>query len=91
VGGAGLPDGTFEKRQHDQDGAKKSSGTQYALYFNCQTTLVDSFRTLFPTEFSYEGNRSIVFDTNTKVPAQALKFCIAMALTYHRNRAEASA
>jgi hypothetical protein len=70
---------------------RKASSTQYALYFNCQTTLVDTFRTLFPTEFSYEGNRSIVFDTNTKVPAQALKFCIAMALTYHRNKAEASA
>ena len=69
---------------------KKGSSTQYALYFNCQTTLVDSFRTLFPTEFSYEGNRSIVFDATTKVPAQALKFCIAMALTYHRNKTEAS-
>lgn len=70
---------------------KKASNTQYALYFNCQTTLVDTFRTLFPTEFSYEGNRSIVFNTSTKVPVQALKFCIAMALTYHRNKAQANA
>lgn len=69
----------------------KASSTQYALYFNCQTTLVDTFRTLFPTEFRYEGNRSIVFDTTEKVPAQSLKFCIAMALTYHRNKAEARA
>lgn len=66
---------------------RKGSSTQYALYFNCQTTLVDSFRTMFPVEFSYERNRAIVFDTADKVPAQALKFCLAMALTYHRNKA----
>lgn len=68
---------------------KKASHTQYALYFNCNTRLVDTFRTLFPTEFSYEGNRSIVFDTAKEVPAQALKFCISMALTYHRSKAGA--
>ncbi len=65
---------------------RKGSSSQYALYFNCQTTLVDSFRTLFPREFTYEGNRAIVFDTAQKVPTQALKFCLAMALTYHRSR-----
>lgn len=69
---------------------RKASSTQYALYFNCNTRLVDTFRTLFPTEFSYEGNRSIVFDTAKEVPVQALKFCIAMALTYHRNKAGAN-
>ncbi len=63
---------------------RKGSSTQYALYFNCQTTLVDSFRTLFPHEFRYEGNRAIVFDTAQKLPTRALKFCLAMALTYHR-------
>lgn len=70
---------------------KKASDTQYALYFNCNTRLVDTFRTLFPTEFSYEGNRSIVLDTTREVPADALQFCIAMALTYHRSNAGAAA
>ena len=65
---------------------KKSSETQYAMYFHCQTTLVDTFRTLFPTEFTYEGNRSIVFDARDEIPVKELSFCIAMALTYHRSK-----
>lgn len=60
--------------------------TQYALYVNCQTTLVDTWRTLFPNEFSYEGNRAIVLDVKDALPSDALQFCIAMALTYHRNK-----
>ena len=63
---------------------KKSAPSQYAIYFNCQTTLVDTFRTLFPGEFKFEGNRAIVFDKADAVPAEALEFCIAAALTYHR-------
>ncbi len=70
---------------------KKSNTAQYAMYFNCQTRLVDTFRTLFPTEFSYEGNRAIVFDTDQAVPEDALRFCIAMALTYHRHKTGAGA
>lgn len=65
---------------------KKSGATQYAMYFNCQTRLVDTFRTLFPVEFSYEGNRAIVLDTDQAVPEDALRFCIAMALTWHRRK-----
>ena len=68
---------------------RKGSATQYALYFNCQTTLVDTFRTMFSTEFSYEGNRAIVPDADHPVAADALRFCIGMALTYHRRSAGA--
>jgi hypothetical protein len=60
---------------------------QYAVYFHCQTTLVDSFRGLFPKTFKFEGNRCIVFDEADRVPAAELKICIGMALTYHRKRA----
>lgn len=65
---------------------KKADETQYALYFHCQTNLVDSFRALFPNEFAYEGNRSIVFHENDAVPVKELRFCIATALTYHRSK-----
>ncbi len=65
---------------------RPGSPRQYALYVNCQTTLVDSWRTLFPAEFSYEGNRAIVFSADDEVPQDALRFCMAMALTYHRNK-----
>lgn len=60
-------------------GPVKSSPSQYALYFNCNTTLVSTFRTLFPQALRYDGNRAIVLDG-----ADALPFCIQAALTYHR-------
>ena len=68
-------------------GWKKARPTQYAIYFNCQTTLVESFRTLFPHDFDFEGNRALVFDEAASVPSDALTHCIAAALTYHRRGA----
>ena len=67
-------------------GWKKSAPSQYAMYFHCQTNLVETFRTLFPREFSFEGNRAIVFNESDSVPRDTLAFCVAAALTYHRNR-----
>lgn len=68
-------------------GWKKSHPSQYAMYFHCQTNLVDTFRALFPSEFKFEGNRAIVFNEHDVVPTDSLAFCIAAALTYHRSRA----
>ncbi len=62
---------------------KQAKPTQYGVYFNCQTTLVDSFKTMFPTEFKCEGNRALVFAEHDKVPVEVLRICVAMALTYH--------
>jgi Domain of unknown function (DU1801) len=65
---------------------KKSNPAQYAMYFNCQTNLVETFRALFPSEFKFEGNRAIVFAESQAVPTDALAFCVTAALTYHRIR-----
>ena len=65
---------------------KRSSPSQYAMYFNCQTNLVDTFRGLFPGEFAFEGNRAIVFGESDVVAVDALSLCIAAALTYHRSK-----
>jgi hypothetical protein len=62
---------------------KKKSPFQYAMYFHCQTNLLETFKTLFPGEFSFDGNRAIVFDESDPVPKEALAHCIAIALTYH--------
>ncbi|MCB9078561.1 MAG: DUF1801 domain-containing protein [Anaerolineaceae bacterium] len=62
---------------------KKKKEDEYAIYFKCTTTLVASFREKYPTEFKYGGNRSIIFNEDDDVPVEALKACIAMALTYH--------
>lgn len=59
---------------------------QYAIYFNCKTTLVESFRTLFPEEFTFVGNRALVFKLGSQPPRDALSFCIAASLTYHAKK-----
>jgi hypothetical protein len=64
----------------------KSTADQYAIYFHCQTDLVETFRGLYPTEFCYGGNRCILFDASDKPPDAALRHCVALALTYHLNR-----
>jgi Domain of unknown function (DU1801) len=64
----------------------KSDASQYAVYFHCQTDLVETFRALYPTELRYGGNRSILLDTEDDIPEPALRHCIALALTYHLNK-----
>jgi hypothetical protein len=64
----------------------KSSASQYAVYFHCQTDLVATFRELYPKEFTYGGNRSIILDTAEKIAEPALRHCVALALTYHLNK-----
>ena len=49
-------------------GWKKSAPSRYAIYFHCQTNLVDSFRALFPDAFDFQGNRAIVLKTPTPYP-----------------------
>lgn len=68
---------------------KKANPSQYAVYFHCRTNLVETFRTLFPAELKFEGNRAIVFDDSDAVPTDSVAVCIAAALTYHRNKAAA--
>jgi len=64
----------------------KPATNRYAIYFHCQTDLVETFRELYPTEFSYGGNRSILLDAADEIPEQALRHCVALALTYHLNK-----
>jgi hypothetical protein len=62
------------------------SANQYAIYFHCQTNLVETFRELYPAELSYGGNRSIILNADDKVPEPVLRHCVALALTYHLNK-----
>ena len=64
----------------------KPVANQYAVYFNCQTDLVETFRELYPRELSYGGNRSILLSAREEVPKAALRHCVALALTYHLNK-----
>jgi hypothetical protein len=63
----------------------KPASDQYAVYFHCQTNLVETFRELYP-ELTFSGNRSIILDTSRALPKQALSHCVALALTYHLSK-----
>lgn len=60
----------------------KTADNQVAVFFHCQTDLVDTFRELYP-ELSYSGNRAILLDAGKKLPETELRHCVALALTYH--------
>jgi hypothetical protein len=63
----------------------KTEAGRYAVYFHCQTDLVETFRELYP-ELSYSGNRAILLDAGEKLPEKALRHCVALALTYHARK-----
>jgi Domain of unknown function (DU1801) len=65
---------------------KAKQPEQVSMFFNCQTNLVESFRTLFPTGLQFAGNREIVMPKAKKLPLAELALCIEAALTYHLRR-----
>jgi hypothetical protein len=58
---------------------------RYALYFHCQTNLVETFREIYP-HLVYGGDRCIVLDAAEDMPEDTLSHCVALALTYHANK-----
>ena len=64
----------------------KSQEGKYAMFFHCQTTLVDTFKEMYRGQFEFGGNRSIIFNVKDKVPVEELSHCVSMALTYHLNK-----
>lgn len=65
---------------------KVSKPNKIAMYFHCRTKLIDTFRTIFKDELSFEGNRAIILDLQKDLPVQELKICISIALTYHTRK-----
>lgn len=58
----------------------------YAVYFSCQTNLIERFRDEYPSEFQFEGNRAIMFAVDKPLPVGPLSKCLAAALTYHLDK-----
>ena len=63
----------------------KSADNQVAVYFHCQTNLVETFREIYP-QLSYSGNRAILLDAGAPLPKAELGHCVALALTYHLHK-----
>jgi hypothetical protein len=54
-----------------------------ALLVHCRTSLTARFRETYPSLFEIEGRRAVVLATGAALQRDALKHCIATALTYH--------
>ena len=59
------------------------AGDGYAIYFHCQSGLLDHFRELYPDTFTFEGKRALRFGLADRLPVRPLRHCIALALTHH--------
>jgi len=60
------------------------------MFLNCRTSLVDTYRSIFPDSFTYEGTRAVVIGKSTNIQRgesrEALAHCIRMALRYHLDK-----
>jgi len=65
---------------------KPSKPDHYAMYFHCQSKLIDTFRQLYGGTFAFDGNRAILFEESDDLPVEELAHCIALTLTYHKRK-----
>ncbi len=70
---------------------RKTFPNEYGIFFNCKTSLIETFKEVYRDTFKFEGNRAILFTINTsdnnnshnEIPIEELKHCILLSLTYH--------
>lgn len=63
---------------------KEKTPGQYAMYFQCTSRLVNTFKAVFGNKFQYESTRAIIFTLEQEIPVAELKLCIIAALHYHK-------
>ena len=59
---------------------------KFAMFFNCQTGLIDQFRAIYGDQLAIVGNRAIEFHVGDPLPEEELSHCIALALTHHARK-----
>lgn len=63
---------------------KAKDPERYEIYFNCKTSLIETFKEVYGNTFTYEGNRGIVFNKTEPIALTELKHCISLSLRYHQ-------
>ena len=61
---------------------KAKTPSEYFLFFNCQTKLVDTFRELYAHTLVFQGNRAIVLSLDKPLPEHEVAHCVELALGY---------
>lgn len=80
----GEPSYLVKKGSTVRIGWSEKNPEDIGLYFNCQTSLVETFKELYPEELRFAGARAILIGKGEKIPVATLNHCIGLALTYHR-------
>lgn len=57
-----------------------------SLFVSCQTSLIENWRDRYKDDLTFIGNREIRFPLDQALPADQIRHCIAMALTYHKRK-----
>lgn len=70
-------------------GWKSARPTMVAMYFHCRTGLIETFRTVLPGAFTYDGQRAILLGSHDSFDRAALAMCIAASLRHHIERRKA--
>jgi hypothetical protein len=63
---------------------------QIGMFVHCQTTLVDTYRTLYGDTLAFDGDRCVRIDARGELPEDAVRHCIQLALTYHLRKKKRS-
>lgn len=78
----GQPSYLAQKGSTVRLGEWKAAG-EVAVYFNCQTSLIEVFKEVFGSELRFEGKRAILL---TEIRHETIKQCLYLALTYHSKK-----
>jgi len=65
---------------------KEKTPRQYALYFQCTSLLVPTFRLRYAEVLQFAGNRAILLPLDAELPVAELRACIGATLEYHRRK-----
>ncbi len=65
-------------------GLPKEGG--FAIYAHCQTTVISGFREMFAEDFTFDGNRAVLFGSEEVPDLERLRPLVLRALTYHLKR-----
>ena len=55
-----------------------------SVFFNCKTSLVETFRELYRDDFQFIDNRELRLLIAKSIPMAQLMSCITMSLRYHK-------
>lgn len=64
-------------------GVSPKSPAACAIFVNCKTSLLATYRDLYPQTFDFEGDRALILPAAAPIPADAVSHCVSLALTYH--------